>query len=140
MEANKKSWKRATQVLKSRTCIACQATVLLGYSSDTAVIEAIQFDQRTHPSQVVLQEIIGFVASSEGVATAIGHVKQNFAESASNVSYIPSLAATFYTLIYIDDVSKVVNSARELYVNSNACTLLVRYVFYLYLSCLLKQA
>lgn len=124
METNPTSWQKACGVLKVWIA-AGRVTVLQGFSSDWRVYNAIQSEQGRYPCQALLQELVGFVATSEGVATVIGHLKAVLGDRAPGMCYIPSLVATFYTLVYVD-VNDVVRPSHEVYVNPVASTLLVR--------------
>jgi hypothetical protein len=105
---------------------AGQVTLLEGFSTDPHVYAAIQAQHRVQPCQALLQELVGFVGTSEGVATVIGHLKAVLGDTAApGVCYIPSLVATFYTLVHVE-VSDVGSPAREVYVNPAASTILVR--------------
>ena len=124
VETNPTSWRQACGVLRAWVATG-QVVVLQGYSSDRHVYEAIQAEQGRHPCPALLQELVGFIGTSEGVATVVGHMKAVLGDRAAGVCYIPSLVATFYTLVHVA-MSDVVRPSCEVYVNPAASTLLVR--------------
>jgi hypothetical protein len=124
METNDNSYKQAIRVLAA-TFARSSFTLLQGYSSDQHVADAVRAYHAEHQFTALLQEIIGFIATSEGVASVVGHLKHVIGPAASTLCYVPTVVATFYTLVDVD-VKDVYKNASELYVNQPASTLLVR--------------
>ena len=124
MESNKESYDRALTVLRPFIRNG-QVALLHGYSTDQSISDIITAEQRDRPVGAILQEIVGVIASSEGLGSVIGHLKWVLGPRASSVCYVPSIVATYYTLVNIEKTD-VVASSRDVYVNQGASTLLVR--------------
>ena len=124
METNAESYRQASQVLASGFGKS-SFTLLQGYSSDQHVSEFVRTYNATHKFTSLLQEIIGFIATSEGVGSVVGHLKHVLGPTASTLCYVPTAVATFYTLVHVG-VEDVCKRASALYLNQPASTLLVR--------------
>lgn len=126
VEANPKSAKHATKLLGSNLNYKNRFQVVQGYTTDKEAGEVIAGYAREHTFDALLQEVLGYIATGEGVAFVIAHLKASLGKEFQPV-YIPSRVATFYTPTNID-VNDILTKVRNVYVNPTppARTILVR--------------
>lgn len=126
VEANPKSAKHAAKLLGSNLNYKNRFQVVQGYTTDKAVGEVIASYERQHTFDALLQEVLGYIATGEGVAFVIAHLKASLGKEFQPM-YIPSRVATFYTPTNID-VNDITTKLCNVYVNPtpHARTILVR--------------
>jgi hypothetical protein len=100
VEANHESALRATQYLNSTVASGNSAIVIEGLSSDAAVVAQILKHYAEAPPEVIISELVGFLASSEGLVSILADVQQcivNKLATGGAPIFIPSKYATVST-------------------------------------------
>lgn len=121
VEVNAESAKLAQKQARDKGW-ARKLKLIQGYSTSPEVRAALVEEE---PFGAVLQEILGVIASSEGVVPVIGNLRATLRRS--RPVFVPRYVATFFTLSHVD-VPDLVTSVRAAHVNIEERTVMTQHL------------
>lgn len=121
VEVNPQSAKLALRQARDKGWMR-QFKLIQGYSTSPDVQQALKQEE---PFGAVLQEILGVIASSEGVVPVIGNLRATL--SKSKPVFVPRYFGTFFALTHVD-VQDLASAERAAHVNIEERTVMTQHL------------